>query len=187
MICQSSGLSRLIWRVDSGLTKMLTFFRVQLERDPHAVFLIISKEPRRDIIAAAAKNGVPESRSWCARRPAPKYQSCLRRQTSDLLHCPHFRRRRAHPPRWANSSHSNCRSSPTANVGDVGRIVAETGCGVVVLGSTTFLRTALDELERLSQKSAGRRHPLYAGSISRQESAAMTRSIAKLKKNFRGP
>ena len=167
---------------------MLAFFRVQLERDPHAVFLIISKEPRRDIIAAAAKNGVPEGRlivRAASRAEVPKLAAAA--DYALFFVAPTFSKKASSPVKMGEFLALELPIVTNGNVGDVEQIVEEAGCGIVVdRFDHRSYDTALDNLERLKPdksrwRAAARRWFDLGTAIDRYDAI-----YRKLKRDFRG-
>ena len=133
------------------LDEMLDCFRVQLERNPNALFLIISRDDPAPIMAAAATKGIPSD--------AIHIRGASRDEVA------HFTAAADFGLFFIKPTSSKVASCPTklgellameipvltnGGVGDVAWIVAESGAGVIVdaFGETAY-RQALDQLEEL--------------------------------------
>jgi glycosyltransferase involved in cell wall biosynthesis len=133
------------------LGEMLDFFRVQLERDPDALFLIVSREPADKIRAAAARRGVPADRliiRAASREEVPKFVAAA--DYGLFFIKPVFSKKSSSPTKMAEFLALELPMVTNRGVGDVERIIAESGAGVVVdRFDEDAYRKALDELEAL--------------------------------------
>ena len=131
--------------------KMMDFFRVQLERDPLAIFLIVSREPAAEIMAAATAHGIPPEQVVV--RPASRADVPKLLAAADyglFFIKPVFSKKASSPTKMGEFLALELPIVTNGDVGDVARIVEESGAGVVVCGfSEESYRDALDELECL--------------------------------------
>ena len=132
--------------------EMLAFFRVQLERDPGAIFLVISREPADEILATAAANGVPKDRlvvrSAC-RADVPKLAAAA--DYGLFFIQPVFSKKASSPTKMGEFLALELPMVTNGDVGDVAQIMAETGAGVVVDAfNDDAYRNALTELGQLA-------------------------------------
>jgi glycosyltransferase involved in cell wall biosynthesis len=131
--------------------EMLDFFRVQLERAPDALFLIISREPPDEIIAAARARGVPPERLIV--RPASRAEVPKLVAAADyglFFIKPVFSKKASSPTKMGEFLALELPIVTNGKVGDVARIMAEVGAGVVVdKFDDESYHKALDELDKL--------------------------------------
>jgi glycosyltransferase involved in cell wall biosynthesis len=132
--------------------EMLDFFRVQLERNADSVFLIVSREPPAEIIAAARSRGVPEDRVIV--RPAARTEVPRLLAAADyglFFIVPVFSKKASSPTKMGELLALELPVVTNGDVGDVDRIMAEAGAGVVIhrFDEDSYAR-ALDELERMA-------------------------------------
>ncbi|HKP34629.1 MAG TPA: glycosyltransferase [Sphingomicrobium sp.] len=131
--------------------EMLAFFRAQLERDPGAIFLVISREPADQIVATAAANGVPRDRlvvRSASRADVPKLAAAA--DYGLFFIQPVFSKKASSPTKMGEFLALELPMVTNGDVGDVARIIAETGAGVLVEAfEDRAYRTALEQLERL--------------------------------------
>lgn len=132
--------------------RIMDFFRVQLERRPDSVFLIVSREPEHDILEMAEAHGVPRDRVIV--RPASRAQVPKFLAAADyglFFIKPVFSKKASSPTKMGEFLALELPIVTNDGVGDVARIVEETGAGVIVSGfNTDAYRHALDMLEKLS-------------------------------------
>jgi glycosyltransferase involved in cell wall biosynthesis len=132
--------------------EMLDFFRVQLEREPDALFLIISREPREDILAAARARGVPAGRLLvrpASRAEVPRFVAAANYGLFFIK--PVFSKKASSPTKMGELLALELPIVTNAGVGDVDRILEEAGAGVVVQSfDEPAYRRALDELDALT-------------------------------------
>ena len=131
--------------------EMMDFFRVQLERDPGAIFLIVSREPADEILAIARAHDVPRDRvvvRAASRAEVPKLVAAA--DYGLFFIKPAFSKRASSPTKMGEFLALELPVVANGGVGDVERIIHESGAGVLV---DTFddqsYRAALDELDRL--------------------------------------
>ena len=131
--------------------EMLAFFRVQLERDPGAIFLVISREPADEILATATANCVPKDRlvvQSASRADVPKLAAAA--DYGLFFIQPVFSKKASSPTKMGEFLALELSMVTNGDVGDVARIMAETGAGVVVEAfEDRAYREALEELDRL--------------------------------------
>jgi len=130
---------------------MMDFFRVQLERDPDARFLVVSREPGEQIKACAEARGVPSEKVIV--RPASRAEVPRLLAAADyglFFIKPVFSKAASSPTKMGEFLGLELPIVTNAGVGDVDRIMEETGAGVLVTSFTDdAYRSALDELENL--------------------------------------
>lgn len=131
--------------------EMMDFFRVQLERRPDSVFLIISREPAAEILEAANRHGIKADRLIV--RAANRMQVPQLAAAADyglFFIKPVFSKKASSPTKMGEFLALELPIVTNGDVGDVVRIVEETGAGVVVDGfDADSYRAALDALEIL--------------------------------------
>jgi glycosyltransferase involved in cell wall biosynthesis len=136
--------------------EMFGFFRVQLERDAGAMFLIVSPQPADEILAVAAGQGIPADRivvRHASRREVPKLLAAADYGMFFIM--PVFSKKASSPTKMGEMLALELPVITNDGVGDVTRIVAESGAGVVVdRFDDKAYRKALDELERLKPDMA---------------------------------
>jgi glycosyltransferase involved in cell wall biosynthesis len=131
--------------------EMLAFFRVQLDRDPGAIFLVLSREPADEILATATANGVPRDRlvvRSASRADVPNLTAAA--DYGLFFIQPVFSKKASSPTKMGEFLALELPMVTNGEVGDVARIMAETGAGVVVEAfEDRAYRKALEELEGL--------------------------------------
>ena len=131
--------------------EMLAFFHVQLERDPGATFLVISREPTDEILAVATANGVPKNRlvvRSASRAEVPRLAAAA--DYGLFFIQPVFSKKASSPTKMGEFLALELPMVTNGDVGDVARIMADTGAGVVVEAfEDRAYRTALEQLDRL--------------------------------------
>lgn len=113
--------------------EMLDFVRVQLARDPKAVFLIVSREPVSEILAAAERHGVPSDRLII--RPASRAEVPELVAAADyglFFIKPVFSKKASSPTKMGEFLALELPIVTNGGVGDVAQIVEETGAGVLL-------------------------------------------------------
>jgi glycosyltransferase involved in cell wall biosynthesis len=144
--------------------EMLDFFTVQLERDPAATFLVVSREPRDRIVAEAASRGIPTDRMIvhpASRADVPKLVAAADYGLFFIM--PVFSKKASSPTKMGEFLSLELPVVTNGGVGDVEGILAETGAGVVVRSfDSAGYRQALDALTALKPdmkrwRSAARR------------------------------
>lgn len=136
------------------LPEMLDFFRIQLERDPHALFLFITREDPEPIVALAAERGIgPHS---LLIRSARREEVPLFVAAADyglFFIKPVFSKKASSPTKMGEFLALELPIVTNGGVGDVGQIVDDTGAGVVIdRFNETAYRQALDRLESLRDR-----------------------------------
>jgi len=144
--------------------EMLDFFKIQLERDPAAIFLVVSREPRDRILAEAASRGISPNRVIV--RPASRVEVPKLVAAADyglFFIMPVFSKKASSPTKLGEFLSMELPVVTNAGVGDVEPILGESGAGVMVdeFGDAAY-RKALDELAALKPdmkrwRSAARR------------------------------
>jgi hypothetical protein len=131
--------------------EMLDFFRIQLERAPGAIFLIISREPPEEIIAAARARGIPAERLIVRPAARDEVPNLLAAADYGLFFIkPLFSKKASSPTKMGEFLALELPIVTNGEVGDVARIVAQTGAGVVVgRFDMEAYRKALDDLDWL--------------------------------------
>lgn len=131
------------------VSEMLDFFRVQLERASNAVFLVVSREPREEILAAAASRGISPDRIVV--RPASRGEVAKLVAAADyglFFIKPVFSKKASSPTKMGEFLALELPIVTNGDVGDVSRIMAETGAGVTVdRFDDGAYREALDTLD----------------------------------------
>lgn len=144
--------------------EMMDFFRAQLDRTADAKFLIVSREPKRDIRAAAVAHGIPADSVIV--RPASRTEVPKLLAAADyglFFIKPVFSKKASSPTKMGEFLALELPMITNGGVGDVERIMGETGAGAVVRGfDQASYVAALDELEQLTPdmsrwRSAARR------------------------------
>jgi glycosyltransferase involved in cell wall biosynthesis len=132
--------------------EMLDFFRVQIERDPGARFLIVSREPADQIRHEAQSRGIPPERIIV--RPASRAEVPQLLAAADyglFFIMPVFSKKASSPTKLGEFLSLELPVVTNGGVGDVEQVIEETGAGAVV---RTFddeaYRRALDALDQLS-------------------------------------
>ena len=129
---------------------MLDFFRVQLRRDPAAVFLVISREPPQEIHAAARARGIPQESvvvRGASRVEVPRFVAAA--DYGLFFIKPVFSKKASSPTKMGEFLALEIPMVTNGNVGDVAQIMDEAHAGVVV---KDFDEAAYeDALERLEQ------------------------------------
>ena len=132
--------------------EMMDFFRVQLERAPATIFLIISRDPADQIVSMAASRGVPADRLVI--RPASRAEVPKLAAAADyalFFIKPVFSKKASSPTKMGEFLALELPMVTNGDVGDVERIIEETGAGVIVEGfDDASYRRALDKLDRLA-------------------------------------
>jgi len=131
--------------------EMLDFFKVQLERDANAIFLIVSREPRDQIIADARRHGIAVDRLIvrpASRAEVPKLVAAADYGLFFIL--PVFSKKASSPTKMGEFLSLEVPVVANRDVGDVEPILRESGAGVVVdaFDGASYAR-ALDQLETL--------------------------------------
>ena len=133
------------------LDEMLDCFRLQLERDPRALFLIISRDDPAPIMDAAAAKGVPHDAvliRGASRDEVPRFTAAA--DYGLFFVRPTFSKIASCPTKLGELLAMEIPVLTNGGVGDVASIVAESGAGVVIDGfDTEAYRKALDRLEKL--------------------------------------
>lgn len=131
--------------------EMLDFFRVQLGRDPDARLLVISREPREEIVAAAVTRGVPADQLIVKSALRPEVPELLAAADYGLFFIqPVFSKKASSPTKMGEFLALEIPMVTNGDVGDVSRIMEEAGAGVVIKAfDDDAYADALDVLERL--------------------------------------
>jgi glycosyltransferase involved in cell wall biosynthesis len=136
--------------------EMLDFFRVQLEREPSALFLIVSREPAAEIRTAAISRGVPADRLIIRAASRADVPGLIAAADYGLFFIkPVFSKKASSPTKMGEFLALEIPIVTNSGVGDVDRIMAEAGAGAVVETLTPdSYRRALDELAQLKPDMA---------------------------------
>lgn len=131
--------------------EMLEFFRVQLDRDPAALFLVVSREPAAEIRATAEAHGVAADSLIVRSATRDEVPMLMAAADYGLFFIqPVFSKKASSPTKMGELLALELPMVTNGDVGDVERTMAETGAGVVVRGfETDAYRRALDELASL--------------------------------------
>ena len=136
--------------------EMFDFFRVQVERDPGALFLIVSPQSATEITQIAERRAVPADRMLvrrASRQEVPKFLAAADYGLFFIM--PVFSKQASSPTKMGEMLALELPVVTNDGVGDVTRIIAESGAGVVVERfDDGSYRQALDELERLKPEMA---------------------------------
>jgi glycosyltransferase involved in cell wall biosynthesis len=140
--------------------EMFDFFRAQLKRDADALFLIVSPQPASEIAQIAEKRSVPADRivvRRASRQQVPKFLAAADYGLFFIM--PVFSKQASSPTKMGEMLALELPVITNDGVGDVTRIVAESGAGVVVDGfNDESYRQALDKLARLEPDMDRWRH-----------------------------
>jgi hypothetical protein len=157
--------------------EMMDFFRVQLEREPDSILLIISREPKEQILAVAEERGVPALKVMV--RPATRAEVPKLAAAADyglFFIKPVFSKKSSSPTKMGEFLALELPMVANGEVGDVQQIMAETGAGVIVNGFTDAdYGEALDTLAGLKPdmerwREATRRWLDLGGAVDRYDS-----------------
>lgn len=133
------------------LDDMLDCFRVQLERDPRALFLIISRDDPAPIRAAATAKGIADDALMiraASRAEVPKFVIAADYGLSFIT--PTFSKTASCPTKLGELLALEIPVVTNGQIGDVAKVIEDTGGGVLVQGfDDASYRNALDRLERL--------------------------------------
>ena len=131
--------------------EMMDFFRVQLERDSSSIFLIVSRDPPGPLRDAAARRGVPPERlviRTATRAEVPKLVTAADYGLFFIM--PVFSKKASSPTKMGEFLALELPIVTNDGVGDVSRIMDETGAGVVIHAfDSEAYRKALDQLGAL--------------------------------------
>jgi glycosyltransferase involved in cell wall biosynthesis len=131
--------------------EMMDFFGVQLERDPNAVFLIVSPDPAGEITAVARARGVPAERLIIRAAVRAEVPQLVAAADYALFFIkPAFSKKSSSPTKMGEFLALELPIVTNSGVGDVDEIMAETGAGVVIERfDRDNYEAALDRLDRL--------------------------------------
>jgi len=113
--------------------EMLDFFRAQLERDNSSIFLVVSRDPPERLQAAAARRGIAPERlviRSATRAEVPRLVAAADYGLFFIM--PVFSKKASSPTKMGEFLALELPIVTNGGVGDVTRIMAETGAGVVV-------------------------------------------------------
>jgi glycosyltransferase involved in cell wall biosynthesis len=132
--------------------EMFNFVRVQLEREPESIFLIVSRDPASLFEAAAVARGVPADRLVIRSASRPEVPKLIAAADYGLFFImPVFSKKASSPTKMGELLALELPIVTNGDVGDVSRIMNETGAGVVVEKfADKAYRNALLELEVLA-------------------------------------
>ena len=133
------------------LDEMLDCFRVQLDRDPAALFLVISRDDPAPIMAAAAARGIAAESLLIRGARRDEVPRLIAAADYGLFFIrPSFSKIASSPTKLGELMAMEVPVVTNGGVGDVERIVADSGAGVIVEDfSADAYRRALDRLEAL--------------------------------------
>ena len=132
--------------------EMFDFFRVQLERAPDSVFLIVSRDAAPLFEAAAAARGVPRDRLVIRSASRPEVPKLIAAADYGLFFImPVFSKKASSPTKMGELLALELPMVTNGDVGDVRRILTESGAGTMVDAFTDeAYRLALADLDALS-------------------------------------
>ena len=131
--------------------EMLGFFKVQLERDPQSRFLIVSREPRDQIIAEAARHGIPGENLIVRAASRSEVPQLLAAADYGLFFImPVLSKKASSPTKMGEFLALEIPDIANGEVGDVEPILREAGAGIVIdaFDEASYSR-ALDALKAL--------------------------------------
>ncbi len=138
------------------LDEMLDCFRVQLERDPDALFLIVSRDEPGPIRRAAAAKGIPDKALMirgASRAEVPRFVAAADYAISFIR--PTFSKAASCPTKLGECLALEIPVLTNGDVGDVARVIEDTGGGVLVERfDEEAYRDALDRVEQLGTGKA---------------------------------
>ncbi|HEX8644446.1 MAG TPA: glycosyltransferase [Allosphingosinicella sp.] len=141
------------------LDEMLDFFRVMAQLDAASVFLFVTQDPPGEIEAAARARGVAADRLVI--RPAARDEVPAFMAAADLgifFIQPVFSKKASSPTKMGEMLALGLPLVTNGGVGDVARIVEETGCGVAIERfDEAAYGEALDALEAMAPAPADQR------------------------------
>jgi len=131
--------------------EMMDLFRVQLERVPDSLFLIISREPRDEILALAEARDVPSERLIVRSASRDEVPRLIAAADYGLFFIKAvFSKKSSSPTKMGELLALELPIVTNGSVGDVDRIMTETGAGVVVTAfNDDAYREALEQLDSL--------------------------------------
>ncbi|HEX6660780.1 MAG TPA: glycosyltransferase family 4 protein [Sphingomicrobium sp.] len=115
------------------LGEMLDFFRSQLELEPTALFLIVSRDDPRPILAAARAHGIPDEALLirpAARAEVPKFLAAADYGLFFIKPC--FSKKASSPTKLGEFLALGLPVVTNSGVGDVDHVISESGAGVLV-------------------------------------------------------
>ena len=153
-ICMDTRVAAYLgsWGTWYATDEMMDFFRVQLERNPDAMFLVISTEPRDCILATARARNIPSEQLIIRRASREGVRDLLAAADYGLFFIkPFFSKKASSPTKMGELLALELPIVTNGGIGDVSTIVHETGAGVLVEDfSQDSYRAALDRLQRLN-------------------------------------
>jgi hypothetical protein len=131
--------------------EMMDFFRVQLERTPDSVFLIISREPKDAILAVAEARGVHSERLIVLPASRAQIPQIIAAADYGLFFIkPVFSKKASSPTKMGEFLALELPVVTNTGVGDVEKIIRETGGGVLIgTFDNNAYQKALDKLDGL--------------------------------------
>ena len=131
--------------------EMFDFFRVQLERAPDSIFLIVSRDPAAQFEAAAVAHGVPRDRLVIRSASRPEVPKLIAAADYGLFFImPVFSKKASSPTKMGEFLALELPMVTNGDVGDVNRIMNDTGAGATIEAfNENAYQKALTELEML--------------------------------------
>jgi glycosyltransferase involved in cell wall biosynthesis len=138
------------------VAEMMDFFRVQLERDSTAVFLIVSREPAEEVMAVARARRVPADRLVVRAASRSEVPELMAAADYGLFFIkPVFSKTSSSPTKMGELLALELPMVTNGGVGDVEQILAETGAGIIVdRFEEEAYRSALDAIGTLKPDMA---------------------------------
>jgi glycosyltransferase involved in cell wall biosynthesis len=158
------------------LEEMLDFFRVQLNRESDSVFLVVTREPADSILAEAGTRGIPEDRLIVLPASREEVPQLIAAADYGLFFIkPVFSKKASSPTKMGEFLALELPIVTNGGVGDVSRILTDTGAGVAIDAcNREAYSAALDQLESLRPdmarwRSAARRWFDLATGVARYD------------------
>lgn len=131
--------------------EMFDFFRVQLERAPDSIFLIVSRDPAAQFEAAAVAHGVPRDRLVIRSASRPEVPKLIAAADYGLFFImPVFSKKASSPTKMGEFLALELPMVTNGDVGDVNRIMNDTGAGATIEAfNENAYQKALTELDML--------------------------------------
>ena len=131
--------------------EMFDFFRVQLERAPDSIFLIVSRDPAAQFEAAAVAHGVPRDRLVIRSASRPEVPKLIAAADYGLFFImPVFSKKASSPTKMGEFLALELPMVTNGDVGDVNWIMNDTGAGATIEAfNENAYQKALTELDML--------------------------------------
>ena len=138
------------------IDEMMSFFRIQLERDPISNFLVLTHEPRDKVLAVAERQNIPEYRliiRAASRDEVPKFAAAANYAIFFIK--PVFSKTASSPTKLAEFLALEIPMITNSGVGDVDSTLKDTGAGFAVERfEDESYRAALDHLLKFTPEMA---------------------------------